>query len=417
MTTDRKIIHTDVLIIGGGSAGLMAGAIASSFDKKVLILEKNHDFGEKLKITGGGRCNITNKEDDIHKLLNNYGDASKYLYSPFSEFGVQDTFNFFESRGLKLKVEDRKRTFPITEKAMDVYEVLFNELKKNKVDLRADEAVKEIKLENNLIKSVETKNGIYIANSYILATGGLSHPETGSTGDGFKWLKTFDFNISEPSPSIVPLALEKVYKELEGITLKDIKLTFKVDNKKSFSKNGDILFTHFGVSGPTILNSSKKVSDLLREGLVTLHIDLLPTLNEKEINIKLLELFDNNRNKNIKNVLVEIFPSGVSEIILNNCCISSDMKVNVVTSEMRTKIILEIKNFKHNIKGLMGFDKAVIADGGVAIGEIDMKTMRSNKINNLFIVGDLLDVSRPSGGYSLQLCWTTGFVAGKNAAS
>ena len=404
-----------MIIIGGGSAGLMSAAVSSSLGAKVVLFDKNKFFGEKLKITGGGRCNITNAEFDVHKLLSNYGESSKFLYSPFAEFGVKDTFNFFENRGLKLKTEEKLRVFPISDKAHDVYEILFNELKKFSVKLKNNTEIKRIEIENNLIKNIQTVDEIWTADSYILATGGLSHPETGSTGDGFKWLKSFGHKVDTPTPSIVPLALDKVYEELQGESLTDVKLTFKIDGKKSFSKIGNLLFTHFGVSGPTIMNSSKKVGELLSEGSVTLHVDMFPGLDEKHFHFKLLQLFDKNQNKNIKNVLVEMMSQNMVDIILNKSGISPDTKVNIVTHDMRTKIILECKNFTHNIKSLMGFDKAVISDGGVSLGEIDMRTMQSKLIDNLFIVGDLLNVSRPSGGYSLQLCWTTGYVAGKNA--
>lgn len=416
---NKEIIKADVVIIGGGAAGLMAGAISSSlsssFGAKVIILDKNKFFGEKLKITGGGRCNITNAKYDIHDFISRYGDASKYLYSAFSQFGVKDTFNFFESKSLPLKIEAGDRAFPVTDKAEDVYLALYNELKKFNVKLKNNSQIRGINAENNLIKNIFTDNEIYEANSFILATGGMSHPETGSTGDGFKWLKSFGHKVIEPTPSIVPLATEQVYKTLQGITLTDVKLTFKVDGKKSFSKNGNILFTHFGVSGPTILNSSQKVSELLHEGTVTLHIDLFPNLDERAMRYKLVDLFDLHKNKNVKNVLSEIIPSGLVDIILTTTNIPTDTKVHDVTIEMRRQVILELKNFVLTIKSLMGLDKAVISDGGVSLDEIDTKTMQSKIIKNLFIVGDLLNVSRPSGGYSLQLCWTTGFIAGKNA--
>lgn len=413
---NKEIIKADVVIIGGGAAGMMAGAISSSLGAKVLILDKNKFFGEKLKITGGGRCNITNAKYDLHDFISRYGDASKYLFSAFTQFGVKDTFVFFEKRSLPLKVEAGDRAFPITDKAEDVYLALYNELKKFNVKLKNNSQIKGMTVENNLIKNVFTNNEIYEADSFILATGGMSHPETGSTGDGFKWLKSFGHKVISPSPSIVPLATEHVYRSLQGTTLADVKLTFKVDGKKSFVKNGNILFTHFGISGPTILNSSAKVSELLREGNVTLHVDVFPNLDEKAMRYKLVDLFDLNKNKNIKNVLAEIIPGGLVDVILTSTNIPADTKVHVVTIEMRRQIILELKNFTLTIKSLMGLDKAVISDGGISLDEVDTKTMQSKLIKNLFVVGDLLNVSRPSGGYSLQLCWTTGFIAGKNAA-
>ena len=407
----------DVIIIGGGASGMMAGAIASSQGKSVLILDKNRDLGEKLKITGGGRCNITNNEPDIHKLLAVYGEGAPFLYTPFSIFGVKDTFNNFESRGLPLVVQARNRVFPTTEKAIDVYNVLRKDLNKNNVSIKNNCTVKKINTESDLVKSVETDSGVYFAHSFILATGGMSHPETGSTGDGFKWLKDMGHEVKDSSPNIVPLAVSDEWvKSLAGVSLSFMKITFYLEGKKQFSKTGKILFTHFGLSGPLILNSSKKVDDLLQQdGLVTACIDAYPDTNEGKLEELIIKTFDTNKNKILRTILKDIVPEGMAKSIeLMNTGIDFNTKVHSVTKEDRKKIVRLLKSMPITITNLMGYERSVVADGGVSLKEIDMKTMSSKLYKNLRITGDLLNISRNSGGYSLQVCWTTGYIAGNS---
>lgn len=407
----------DVIVIGGGASGMFAACIASSKGKSVLILDKNKKLGEKLKITGGGRCNITNNEPDIHKLLESYGEGAQFLYSPFSIFGVKDTFQFFEIRGLPLVVQARNRVFPKTEKAIDVYEVLYKELVKNNVNIRSSCNIKKINTLNNLIENVEAGKEKFYAKSFILATGGMSHPETGSTGDGFVWLKDLGHTVKNPTPNIVPLAVSDEWvKKLSGVDLSFMKITFFLDEVKQFSKKGKILFTHFGLSGPLILNSSNKVSGLLQSGRVTAKIDLFPDTNEGKLNDFLIKTFDENKNKNLRTVWKIIAPSGTSDAIENLAeGIDFDTKVHSVTKESRMKLVHLLKALPLNITNLMGYDRSVVADGGVSLSEINMKTMSSKIYSNLFITGDLIDINRHSGGYSLQICWTTGYVAGMSA--
>ena len=412
MRSNNKI--WDVIVIGGGASGMMAAAVAGSRGKSVLILDKNKNLGEKLKITGGGRCNITNNEPDIHKFLKIYGDGAPFLYSPFSIFGVKDTFTYFESRGLPLVVQARNRVFPSTEKAYDVYKVLENELNKNNVNIKSSCIVKRINKRNNEIESVETNSGLYFAKSYILATGGMSHPETGSTGDGFKWLKDLGHEVKDSSPDIVPLAVsDKWAKTLAGVSLSFMKITFYLEGKKQFSKTGKILFTHFGLSGPLILNSAKKVSDLLQSGQVTALIDTFPDTNEGKLEESIIKIFDANKNKILRTVWREIAPDGTAVAIEGiDSSIDFDMKVHSISKETRKKLVKLLKNLPVNITNLMGYERAVVADGGVSLKELNMKTMSSILYKNLYITGDLLNINRNSGGYSLQICWTTGYIAG-----
>ncbi len=410
--------HYDLLVIGGGASGLMAAGRAGELGARVLLLEKNKKLGEKLKITGGGRCNITNAESDQRILLKKYGQAEQFLYSSFSQFGIKDTFTFFESRGLPLVVQARKRAFPHTEKALDVYRVLEKYLRENNVTVLTDSAVTKITTQGNAIVEVSCGKKEYSANAYILATGGVSHPETGSTGDGFRWLTNLGHEVSKSAPNVVPLAVEESWsKKLAGTSLSFMKISFQVDGRKAFSKTGKILFTHFGLSGPLILNSAHAVGSLLEEGLVTATIDLYPHTDQGAVERNILKVFDQNKNKIFKNILAEISPAGLDGAILE---LSADIipggtKIHSISKEQRKSLAALMKNLPLTISGLMGFDRAVVSDGGLMLSEIDTKTMRSTKITNLYVTGDLLNINRPSGGYSLQLCWTTGYVAGTHA--
>ncbi len=411
----------DVVVIGGGASGMMAAGVAGSRGKRVLLIEKNKRLGEKLRITGGGRCNITNDERDIHTLLSQYKEAKDFLYSPFSIFGVKETFEFFEGRGLPLFVEARKRAFPKSEKALDVCNTLINFLKENNVKVVTDNPVYSLEIKEKNISKIITKNGVFEGESVVIATGGLSHPETGSTGDGFGWLASLGHTIHEPTPTIVPITVEDAWvKELAGISLGSlehpVKLSFFVDGVKACTKKGKVLCTHFGLSGPLILNSAKEVADLLHKGLVTLCIDTYPDKDLGTLEKYIIKIFDEHKNKALKNVFSEIAPKGTSRVLLGLLPhIDPEIKTHSVTKEMRKDIVRLLKALPVSISGLLGFDKAVVADGGVDIREIDTKTMRSTNINNLFLTGDMIHIDRPSGGFSLQLCWTTGYVAGKNA--
>ncbi len=408
----------EVLVIGGGASGMMAAGRAAEAGKRVLLLEKNTKLGEKLAITGGGRCNITNAEEDTRVFLSKYGAADKFLHSAFAQFGTKDTFSFFESRGLPLKVEAQKRAFPATERAADVVAVLAKYLKDGGVEVRTGVAVKKIVATDERIEKVETSAGDFSAASYILATGGVSHPETGSTGDGFAWLKELGHTVAEPTPTIVPLKVREGWvKELAGVSIPAMKITFFVHGAKTFSRTGPLLFTHFGISGPTVLNSAGKVADMLQEGSVTAHIDLFPELDQSALDKKMTELFDANKNKALKNILKDIMPPGTSDALLALAGVDPETKVHSVTKEDRKSLVELVKRVPLTITGLMGLDRAVVADGGLPLTEVDTRTMQSRRIGNLFITGDMLHIQRPSGGYSLQLCWTTGFVAGAQASS
>jgi predicted Rossmann fold flavoprotein len=410
----------DLIVVGGGASGMIAAGRAGERGLSVLLLEKNDRLGEKLRISGGGRCNITNAEENQKLLLGKYGKAEKYLYSLFAQFGMKETFDFFESRGLPLKIEAGKRAFPQSEKAEDVAVILEAYLKKGNVTVEYHSPVTKVVASETGIESIECGDKKYQAKDYLLATGSVSHPETGSTGDGFRFLETLGHTIAPATPTIVPLAVrEKWVKALMGVTLPNVKIHFFVDGKKQFSVAGDILCTHFGLSGPTILNTASRVADILHTGTVTACIDSYPSIDLGALEKNLIALFDANKNKAFKNIIKEYIPLGTEKgmTILFSQKIDITKKVHSITKEERKYIVQLLKALPVTITGLMGFDRAVVADGGIALDEVDFKTMRSKKIQNLFVTGDLLHINRPSGGYSLQLCWSSGYVAGSRAGS
>lgn len=408
----------DLIVVGGGASGMMAAGRAAERGLKVLLLEKNKKVGEKLRISGGGRCNILNAEEDERVLLKKYGKAEQALYSLFTQFGMKQTYTFFESRNLPLRVEGIKRAFPVSQKAEDVVRTLEKYMADGCVKICTNTPVTKVITQEGVISSLQCGNTEFSAKEYIFATGSVSHPETGSTGDGFKWLKTLGHTIAEPTPTIVPLAVtEKWVKELAGVSLDGMKITFFVDGVKSFSLSGKILFTHFGISGPLILNNAHKVADILHTGEVTATIDIAAINDFNILEKTVIEVFDANKNKTLKNVIKDIvfngMQKGVSTVLSEH--IDIDTKVHSITKEERKKIVHLLKALPLTIEGLMGFDRAVVADGGLPLEEVDMKTMRSKKIKNLFVTGDLLHINRPSGGYSLQLCWSSGYVAGNSS--
>lgn len=406
----------DVVVIGGGPAGMMAAGRAAERGKKVLIVEKNDSLGKKLLITGGGRCNVTNAEFDNRKLLSKFKDASKFLFSAFAEWDVQDTLDFFNKRNMSTKTEKEQRVFPVSNKAQSVWDVLVNYIKENNVEILPNSPVSGFVLKDGKIIGVKTKEKTILGKSFILATGGTSRPETGSTGDGYKWLKTIGHKVIESTPSLVPIATkDKWVKRLAGVSLNDIKITVTQNGEKQNVSNGKILFTHIGISGPTILNMSKDIGELLKYGEVILEIDLLPKYDHSKLNSALQEIFKENDKKKFKNSLGNLIPSSMVPIVVEFSGIDPEINCNSVTREARMKLIDLIKHIPINVSKLLGVDKAVISSGGVSLDEVDFKTMQSRLYPNLFLIGDILNIDRPSGGYSLQLCWTTGFVAGDNA--
>lgn len=419
----------DVIVIGGGPAGMMSAGRAGELGAKVILLEKNASLGKKLLITGGGRCNVANAEFDNRKLSQRFKDDGKFLLSPLSKWSVKETLDFFHKRGMSTKIENENRVFPISNKAQSVWDVMVNHIKENNVEIWVNSPVAEILTENEKVAGVRLKNNKIIkGKSVIVATGGTSHPETGSTGDAFIWLSKIGHKIVNPIPSLVPLVTkDKWTHDLAGISLNNIKLTPYLDGIKQSAGKGKkggqfktpekILFTHVGISGPSVLNMSKEVGELLRYGEVLISLDLLPAFDYSKLNTTLQELFKKNDKKKIKNSLGELIPNAMVPVMIEISGIDPEIECNSITRESRLKLITTIKNIPIHIDKLLGNDKAIISSGGVSLEEVDWQTMSSKLYPNLFLVGDILNIDRPSGGFSLQLCWTTGFVAGSSAAS
>lgn len=396
---------------------MMAAGTAAARGKKVLLLEKNPELGKKLLITGGGRCNVTNNKTDDRTMLAKYKGNDKFLFSAFSQWNVASTLAFFNSRGMDTKEENEGRIFPVSNSSQSVYDVLYAYMREGGVTVHKSTTVSGItKSKDGETFSILTKSGNKIgAKTVILATGGTSRPETGSTGEGFKWLKKLGHTVIENDFALVPIALTDAWtKKLSGVTLTDIKLTTFQNDKKQESYKGKLLFTHVGISGPTVLNMSKDVGELLKYGDVTIELDLFPSKDEGKLKRELQTILVAESNKKLKNVLSMLVPSSLVTHVLELSQVDGDTFCHSVRSEERVTLVETMKSIILHVKGLLGKDKAIVSSGGVPLTEVDTKTMESNLVPGLYLIGDTLNIDRPSGGYSLQLCWTTGFVAGNN---
>lgn len=404
---------------------MMAAGRAAERGRRVLLLEKNKALGKKLSITGGGRCNILNAEPDQRTLVANFGEAAKFLHAPFAQHGMADSWAFFEQRGLPLVVEARKRAFPQSMQAPDVTATMRAYLVANRVEIKTRHPVVALTTADGVITGVRTKAGDhYTAESYILAAGGASHEETGSTGESMEWLRDFGYTIHAPNPNLVPLVSPAPWVHaLSGTTLSFMKITFGTDRPKAtastpgrFARTGKILFTHFGISGPLVLNAANAVQQLLETGPVAASIDLYPDTELGTIRNRILDAFEKNKNKTLRNVVKTLAPAGMGDAVVAQLPEAlAEQKVHSVTKAERHTLADLLKGLPLTITGTMGLDWAVLSDGGVDLTEVDTRTMRSKLHPNLGFVGDALHINRPSGGYSLQLCWTTGWVAGEHA--
>lgn len=407
----------DVLVVGGGPAGMMAAARAAELGARVLLLEKNKTLGKKLLITGGGRCNVTNAEFDTRKLLEKYKDAGKFLSSPFTQWSAVQTIEFFHSRGMPTKVEAEQRVFPAANTARAVHDVLVQYMRETGVEIRTNVKVKGLIETGGAIAGVETSKGSLMAASIILASGGTSHPETGSTGDGYPWLRDLGHTVRDATAALVPVAVKDAWvRRAAGVALKSAKITLYQNDVKQAQRIGKVLFTHVGLSGPGILNMSSEIGELLKYGEVIIELDLLPDSGYEKVNMDLQTILKKNHTKMIKNSLSSVASPALVPVILQIADVNPETPCNSVKREERVRLMKTLKHLRLEASHLLGMDKAVITSGGVDLREIDFRTMTSLKYPNLYLIGDVLDVDRPSGGYSLQLCWTTGFVAGTAAA-
>lgn len=404
----------NVIVVGGGAAGMIAAVFAARNGKKVTLIEQNEKLGKKLFITGKGRCNFTNA-CEIEDLFQSVVSNPKFLYSSFYSFSNDMVMDFFEGIGLPYKVERGNRVFPVSDHSSDVIKVLEKEMRKNGVEILLNTKVLSLIIENNTCKGVNIKGGKTIySDSVIVATGGVSYPRTGACGDGYKFAKTAGHSIIEAKPSLVPFELlDSCCKELMGIALKNVSATIYADGKKIYSDFGEMLFTHFGVSGPIIIKASAYIHKYLDKEL-SLTIDLKPALDEKQLDERLIKDFNIFINKQLKNGLDKLLLRSLIPIIIEKSGLDGEKKINELTKEERHKLLVTIKNVPFKITGLRGWDEAIITKGGVKVKEIDPGTMESKLTSSLYFAGEVLDLDALTGGFNLQIAWSTGYLAGVN---
>ncbi|MBL4934855.1 NAD(P)/FAD-dependent oxidoreductase [Clostridium sp. YIM B02515] len=401
-----------VVVIGGGPAGMMA-ALAAADKHKVILLEKNDKLGKKLFITGKGRCNITNAKD-IGEFFNYIPGNPYFLYSPLYSFTNEDTINFFEKLGVNLKVERGERVFPASDKSSDIINAFSSEILRKGVEVRFNAAVKELISHNNKVQSVKLRDNSIIEGDYfIICTGGLSYPRTGSTGEGMNFAKELGHKIIKPRPSLVPIVVEEEWiKDLQGLSLKNVELKIMEKNKTLYKDFGEMIFTHFGISGPIVLSSSSVVKD--KKDLKAV-INLKPALSTEELDKRIQNDFAKYSNKDFKNSLDDLLPQKLINTVITLSGIDENKKVNLITREERKKLVALLSNFTLTIKALRPVEEAIVTAGGIDTKEIDPSTMRSKIINNLAFAGEVIDVDAFTGGYNIQIALSTGYLAGVKA--
>ena len=419
-TQVKGIYMSKVLIIGGGAAGMMAAAFAAKNGNRVEVFEKNEKLGKKLFITGKGRCNITNAAD-LEDFFSAVTSNPKFLYSAFYSFTNEQVISFFEELGVKTKVERGGRVFPVSDHSSDVIQALKNEMERLGVKINLNAEVKELITEKS--STGETVNGIRLVSgkkisgdAVIVATGGISYPSTGSTGDGYRFARRCGHKVSELSPSLVPMEVKEWYAgELMGLSLRNIEIRITDGKKKLYQEFGEMLFTHYGVTGPVILSASSVVGKKLKDTELTLHIDLKPALTEEQLDKRVLREFETNHNRQFKNAVDSLFPSKLRPVIVELSSIPEEKKVHEITKEERLRFVRLIKDFTMTLTGLRGYNEAIITKGGVSVKEIDPGTMESKLVKGLYFAGEVLDLDAVTGGYNLQIAWSTGYLAGMNA--
>lgn len=410
-----------VIVIGGGPAGMMAAISSAENGNEVILIEKMQTLGRKLLITGKGRCNITSSLD-MEEFIKNTPGNGMFLYSSFRNYTNKDIINFLKEQGLEVKEERGNRVFPITDKSQDVLKCFTKKLKQFNVKILLNTKVDEIIVdESNNVKAVKCNNEIISANKIILATGGKSYPLTGSTGDGYEMVKKLGHTITKIKPSLVPLETYENTKELQGLSLKNIEINLidKTKNKVIYNDFGEMIFTHFGVSGPVILSLSshlvryKKQEELLKNRNIILQIDLKPALTEEKLVSRILRDFEEFKNKQFKNSLDKLLPQKLIPIIIEKSKINPNKKVNEIKKEERKELVKILKHLEFTIKAFRPIEEAIVTSGGVNIKEINPKTMESKIINGLYFAGEIIDVDSYTGGFNLQIAYSTGYTAGK----
>ncbi|CDD45989.1 nAD(FAD)-utilizing dehydrogenase [Firmicutes bacterium CAG:534] len=405
-----------VIVIGGGAAGMMAACMAAVEGAHVTLLEKNEKTGKKIYITGKGRCNLTNacqREEFLENVITN----PKFLYSAFAQLDNQAVMNFFEKAGCRLKTERGDRVFPVSDHSSDVIAALNGELKKNRVQVMLHTEVSELLLEEGSIKGVLLSDGKKLhADAVIIATGGRSYESTGSTGDGYRFAKQAGHTIKDLRPSLVPFVVKEEWcKKLQGLSLKNVAVTLKKEKKKIYEGFGEMLFTHFGVSGPLILSASSFYTAKYNGQEALLTIDLKPAMDREQLDKRILRDFEENAGKQFKNALDKLLPAKLIPVMVELSGIDPHKKTNEVTKKERSRLLELFKELKLTVNGCRGYGEAIITGGGVNVKEIDPKTMGSRLVNGLYFAGEVMDVDALTGGFNLQIAWSTGALAGKSA--
>lgn len=404
---------SDVIVIGGGPAGLMAASQASLYGNSVILLEKNPRTGRKLIITGKGRCNITNACDN-NTFISNVISNPRFLYSAINGFDTSDTVSFFNSLGVDTKVERGNRVFPQSDKAMDVADAMLNYARSVGVQIICNTSVDSLIIENNAVKGVTDINGKkYFADCVIIATGGKSYPLTGSTGDGYRLANMAGHTVTDIIPSLVPLTLKgDECKQMQGLSLRNISVSVKTGDKKVFEDFGELVFAHYGVSGPVILSASSHLKDY-KNKKYTLSIDLKPALDFDTLDKRIIRDFEKFNLKEVGNSLSELLPSKLIPVVLNRWGIDKTTRCNCVTKEQRKALAGLLKNFDFEITGTRPIDEAIVTRGGVMVSEVNPKTMESKLCSGLYFCGEVLDVDAYTGGFNLQIAFSTGYLAGQ----
>lgn len=414
----------NVIVVGGGPAGMISAIKAKQEGNNVTILEKNDSMGKKILITGKGRCNITNGIN-ISEFINNIPGNGKFLYSAFENFDNNDIINLLKQEGLEVKEERGNRIFPVTDNANDVRVSLVKKINKLNIEVKTNAIAKKIIIENGTAVGVEYNNGEKIyGDKIIIATGGASYPTTGSTGDGYKLAERVGHTIKEIRPSLVPLEVweKKNCKDLQGLSLRniEIKITDTQKNKIIYNDFGEMMFTHFGVTGPVIISSSahlvryKNINQLFDNKMIKLSIDLKPALSVDKLNERILRDFSEFKNREFKNSLDKLLPQKMIPVIIELSKINPDKKVNEITKEERMNLVKLLKNLEFSISGFRPISEAIVTAGGISIKEINPKTMESKIIKNLYFAGEVIDVDAYTGGFNLQIAYSTGYTAGMN---
>lgn len=409
-------MKTDVLVIGGGAAGCMAAGYAAKNGNSVLLAERNDRIGRKVMITGKGRCNVTNACSLLNELIENVPVNGRFLYGAFSRFMPYDTMDFFEEAGVELKIERGNRVFPVSDKAVEIVDALNSFIKDNGVKKIKARIVKFNTADGRIASAVDEEGNIYEADKYIVATGGKSYPLTGSTGDGYSLAEQCGHTITELKPALVPLTTsDNMTGQLQGLALKNISITVRDNDtyNEIFHDFGELLFTHFGVSGPVILSASSHMKNI-RDGKYSIEIDLKPGLSEEKLDARILRDFAENANKSIANALVKLLPHKLIPVIVRLSGIPTDLKVNQITKDMRQELVYLLKHFTVNVSGFSPIEEAIVTSGGVSVKEINPKTMQSTLCDNLYFAGEVIDVDAYTGGFNLQIAFSTGVLAGKS---